>query len=300
MSQVQACSALSMAESAAHSEQRRAYTYRWDALDQALAEGRRDVCGNIDAQNSQGSTALHIAANAGRTSTVRALVAAGASLNLRDEPGWTPLARACGGGHHECVAALVAAGADLNVTFNDEIKETALSAAAEYSGSVRCIQILLDAGAPVNGPRDAWSGLHGAVWGSRRNKTKSEDCISTLLKAGADINAVDHLRRSPLHLAMVVETDQRLEHHPCRLVATLLRNGARLEAPDELPTEDIEGELETRATMYVDAVRFDGGIVRYEKMRRAPFITALTRCFPLPSDTIPLIVEFWVRRALEY
>ena len=51
---------------------------------------------------------------------------------------------------------------------------------------------------------------------------------------------------------------------------------------------------------YVDAVRFDGGIVRYEKMSRAPFITALTRCFPLPSDTIPLIVEFWVRRALEY
>ena len=300
MSQVQACSALSMAESAAHSEQRRAYTYRWDALDQALAEGRRDVCGSIDAHTSSGSTALHIAANAGRTSTVRALVAAGASLNLRDEPGWTPLARACGGGHHECVAALVAAGADLNVMFNDEIKETALSAAAEYNGSVRCIQILLDAGAPVNGPRDAWSGLHGAVWGSRRNKSKSEDCISTLLKAGADINAVDHLRRSPLHLAMVVETDQRLEHHPCRLVATLLRNGARLEAPDELPTEDIEGELDTRAMAYVDAVRFDGGIVRYEKMRRAPFITALTRCFPLPSDTIPLIVEFWVRRALEY
>ena len=138
MSQVQA---LIMAQSAAHS----GGAYTWDALDQALAEGRRDVCGSIDAHTSSGSTALHIAANAGRTSTVRALVAAGASLNLRDEPGWTPLARACGGGHHECVAALVAAGADLNVMFNDEINETALSAAAEYTGSVRCIQILLDA-----------------------------------------------------------------------------------------------------------------------------------------------------------
>ena len=132
MSQVQACSALSMAESAAHS----GGAYTWDSLDQALAEGRRDVCGNIDA--SDGRTALHIAANAGRTSTVRALVAAGASLNLRDEPGWTPLARACEKGHHECVAALVAAGADLNVMFNGEIGETALSAPPANLTTNRC------------------------------------------------------------------------------------------------------------------------------------------------------------------
>ena len=270
----------------------------WPEFEELLATGA--LSGDIDELDPGHNTALHIAAYAGRTSAVRALVAAGASINIRDWTGWTPLALTCRGGHHECVAVLVAAGADLNVMHNDNINETALSAAAEYNGCVRCIKILLDAGARVNGPRDTWSSLHGAVWGSGLNKTKSEDCISVLLKAGADINALDRHKRSPLNIAMVIETDARLEHHPCRLVATLLRNGARLEAPDELPTEDIEGEQDTRAMAYVDAVRFDGGIVRYEKMRRAPFITALTRCFPLPSDTIPLIVEFWVRRALEY
>ena len=61
MSQVQACSALSMAESAAHS----GGAYTWDALDQALVEGRRGVCGSIDAHDSHGRTALHIAAHAG-------------------------------------------------------------------------------------------------------------------------------------------------------------------------------------------------------------------------------------------
>ena len=147
MSQVQACSALSMAESAAHS----GGAYTWDSLDQALAEGRI-IAGSIDAQDfhgttAHGTTALHIAAEAGRTSTVRALVAAGATLNVRKIFGWSPLTGAC-------------------------------------------------------------------------------------------------------------------------------REG----------------------------LRQAGGIVRYEKMRRAPFITALTRCggFPIPSDTIPLVVEFWVRRALEY
>ena len=187
------------------------------------------MAGSIDAHDSHGNTALHIAAKLGRTSTVRALVAAGASLNLCGGRGWTPLARACREGHPECAAVLVAAGADLNVLCS-QMNETALSAAAEYSGCVRCIRILLDAGAHVDGPRDSWGPMHGAVWGSRRDKSKSEDSINALLRAGADINAMDHLRRSPLYLAMYVETDRRLEDHPCRLVTTLLRKGARLEA----------------------------------------------------------------------
>ena len=297
MSQVHA---LQAAESAARGDG--TYTLEWDSLDKALAEGRI-MAGSIDAHDSNGTTALHIAVDAGRTSTVRALVAAGASLDVRRYSAWSPLTDACRWGHHECVAVLVAAGADVNM-MHGNLNESVLSVAAERSGCLRCIRTLLNAGARVNGPPNSWSPLHGAVWGSGRefgrDRSKSEDCVNALLRAGADINAMDHLRRSPLYLAMYVETDRRLEDHPCRLVTTLLRKGARLEAPDELPTQNKDGEGNSRAIAYVNAVRQAGGIVRYEKMRRAPFITALTRCFPLPSDTIPLVVEFWVRRALEY
>ena len=285
---------LHAAESAAHSEG----AYTWDALDQALVEGRRGVCGSIDAHDSHGRTALHIAAHAGRTSTVRALVAAGATLNARTRYGWSPLTDACKEGHHECVAVLVAAGADIHVSTPVPTDKSPLSLAAR-AGCLRTIHLLLNAGASARTPSGVWGPLHGAVWGQRAET--SCDCVVDLLRAGADINAVDHFRRSPLHLAIHTENDQRLDDRPCRLVTTLLRMGARLQAPDELPhVNDWPGNGCTRAIAYVNAVRQAGGIVRYEKMRRAPFITALTRCFPLPSDTIPLVVEFWVRRALEY
>ena len=53
---------------------------------------------------------------------------------------------------------------------------------------------------------------------------------------------------------------------------------------------------------YFDAIRRAGGYARYEAMRRAPFVAALTRCggFPLPSEMISIVVAFWVQHALEY
>ena len=310
MSQVQAGSALDMAGTAArktHPGFLAVYTggdgpYTWDSLDQALTEGRRDVCGSIDARDIDGYTALHLAAKFGRTSTVRALVAAGASLNIRDDEGWTPLQKACSCWPvfpiPELVAVLVAAGADIHVSNPVPTNNSPLSLAAR-AGCLRTIRLLLNAGASARTPSGVWGPLHGAVWGQTA-ETRC-DCVVALLRAGADINAADHYGRSPLHLAINNQNDERLDDHPSRLVTTLLRKGARLQAPDELPhVNDWPGNGCTRAIAYVNAVRQAGGIVRYEKMRRAPFITALTRCFPLPSDTIPLVVEFWVRRALEY
>ena len=100
---------------------------------------------------------------------------------------------------------------------------------------------------------------------------------------------------------MQVENDEHLDDRPCRLVTTLLRKGGEVQASVYLRFElDWELMESKRAIEYVYAVRRAGGIARYEAMRRAPFVAAFTRCFPLPSDTIPLVVAFWVRRALEY
>ena len=195
-------------------------------------------------------------------------------------------------GRHDCVDALVAAGANVNVSV-PPTGDSALTSAADR-GCLRTIQLLLNAGASARTPSGVFGPLHAAVYGLSTRATC--DCVVALLRAGADITAVDHRGRSPVVLAIM-----SAENHPARRwVPTLLRKGARLPAPDEeirmYPSQQIDPKL----LAYVDAVRQAGGIVRYEKMRRAPFVTALTRCFPLPSDTIPLVVEFWVRRALEY
>ena len=275
-----------------------AWPNTWEELEAQLGAG---VSVDIDARDAYGFTALHLAADAGRTSALHALVSAGASLDIIGGRAlgmpMTPLMFAIYSGQYECADALVTAGADINVSV-PPTGESALATAAER-GCLRTIHLLLNAGASVRTPSGVWGPLHGAVWG--QTAETSCDCVVALLRAGADINAADHMLRSPLNLAIHIENDERLDDRPCRLVTTLLRNGARLQAPNELPhVNDWPGNGCTRAIAYVNAVRQAGGIVRYEKMRRAPFITALTRCFPLPSDTIPLVVEFWVRRSLEY
>ena len=292
----------------------------WEALDSALKSRRLDVCGStIDASDRHGVTALHLAANAGRVSTVRALIRRGASVdpctvevegddeeeeedeefNAGDwqaDSGWTPLLLACRGGHHECVSVLVAAGASVHASVDrnsgGDCVESTLTLSAE-TGDSRSLQMMLDAGAPVHVPANSWSPLHAATWGGGE---VNEECIMALLRAGADINAVDHVERSVLELAI----QPRNPRGP-RLVSTLLRKGARPLAADCGVLDYYSIKVENpQIVAYFDAIRRAGGYARYEAMRRAPFVTALTRCFPLPSDTIPLVVEFWVRRALEY
>ena len=292
----------------------------WEALDSALKSRRLDVMGTIDASDRHGVTALHLAANAGRVSTVRALIARGASLDPctvavedgdDDEEeeefagdwqthygGWTPLLLACRGGHHECVSVLVAAGASVHasvdVSSSGDCVESTLTLSAE-TGSLRSLQMVLDAGASVHVPANSWSPLHAAIWG--RGEARYE-CVAALLRAGADANALDHVGRSVLELAV----QPRRAGTP-RLISTLLRKGARPLAADSavLSYYDIK-VYNPQIITYFDAIRRAGGYARYEAMRRAPFVAALTRCggFPIPDDMMSIVVAFWVRRALEY
>ena len=282
----------------------------WDKVDKLLAEGRGGDMNAIDSKSRY--TVLHYAAEAERTSTVLALVAAGASLEpprSDAERCWTPLMLACRGGHHECVEALVEAGAPLNTILRWTVVYTALICAAE-TGNLRSVRALLAAGAIATAPNEAWPPLRAAIYG------KSAECVKAVLRAGAhaDINATYFSGRSPLGLAMSVELSCRSgsftggKSNP-RLVSILLRAGAPLPAPDDRGLLELrvdamnEGNLEEceKLFAYLGAVRSAGGIVRYENLRRAPFVAALARCggFPIPGDTIPIVAAFWVRRALD-
>ena len=87
------------------------------------------------------------AARTGNIDRVRELIAAGANVNQQDIDGWTPLHLAAYNGHQAVVQALIAAGADVNQQDNDG--RTPLHRAACY-GHQEVVQALIAAGANVN------------------------------------------------------------------------------------------------------------------------------------------------------
>ena len=68
---------------------------------------------SVDATDSEGNTALHLAAANDRPSAIGTLVKGGASVDAANQVGWTPLMQAARHGHSAAVAALLQARADV-------------------------------------------------------------------------------------------------------------------------------------------------------------------------------------------
>ena len=96
--------------------------------------------------SSDGFTALHFAAFFGKPEAARALIAAGAGVNVysTNELRVQPLHSAAAGRHHEVCRILIASGADVNGTQRHEF--TPLHAAAQL-GDDELVELFLSAGA---------------------------------------------------------------------------------------------------------------------------------------------------------
>lgn len=123
---------------------------------------------------------LHYAAWAGSAEAVRALVKAGASLEIRDEHGFTPMHMAAYRSA-EAVRALADAGADLEARAEDG--ETPMHLAA-LTGTAGTILALAEAGADLEARTDyGTTPMHAAA------NSGSVETVQALLDAGADAAA---------------------------------------------------------------------------------------------------------------
>jgi hypothetical protein len=141
---------------------------------------------DINATNSHGLSALHEAAYHGHADVVRALVASGADLELRDRNDLTPLAMACnrGGAAAEAGAmALIAAGADVTATRAADGLTPLGAAAGPGAGSVALLAALVERGASVNGPAGTdWPPLLDAA------KNNHPAAVAFLVEHGANLH----------------------------------------------------------------------------------------------------------------
>ena len=136
---------------------------------------------DVNATQSDGSSALLYAVYAGDIELVKLLLAAGADANHGNEYGAMPMAEAAMQGNVEIMQLLLEHGA-LPDQANLE-GETALMIAAR-SGNLPAAELLLEQGAAVNA-KESWGGQSALMWAAAQSQP---DMLKLLLAHGADVN----------------------------------------------------------------------------------------------------------------
>ncbi|XP_035782739.1 transient receptor potential channel pyrexia-like isoform X3 [Anopheles albimanus] len=191
-----------------------------------------DLGADIFFCDSNGLSALHLAAFSGSTECTRYLLSNGLDANF--QPKWyTPLHCAAFGNSLSTAELLIANGARLDIPTNKQQCEESLLHCAVRSNAIDCLRLFIAKGADVNSlHRNGTNAIHLAadlghghclaallecptadtnvrVRQGDKQMTALHlaadegnlDCVTLLLSKGADVQARNHRGFSPLHLA---------------------------------------------------------------------------------------------------
>jgi len=149
------------------------------------------------------------------------LVADGAKLEVVDASGFTPAMEAAYKSMNKVLEAIIAAGGDLSAKSTERSMIPGLNALmwAAYAGNAQGVEALVAAKADVKA--QGYNNKTALHFAARTNL----ETVTTLVLAGADINAVSGDGRTPLFEAV-------LKNDNVKIVQFLLDKGASLEAKD--------------------------------------------------------------------
>jgi len=187
-------------------------------------------------QCKQGKSALHFAIECipRDMGIVKALLGAGANVNLSDDDDWTPLHYASRWGDAEVAKLLLDRGAD--VSLPDSEGDLPIHIATRY-GNEEMLRVLLNAGSNPN-IKDGSAKtplLIAVIWGH-------VGIIKLLLKAGVEVDARDSRGRAALHYL-----DQHGDHPQTQEIAlALLKAGASVYTKDNTNHTPIESVRRAR------------------------------------------------------
>lgn len=145
----------------------------------SLMQKRADV----NAPQTDGTTALLWAVRYDDTATADALIRAGANVSRANRDGATPLQLASMNGSAAMIEKLIKAGADPNAPLTPS-GDTALMMAAR-TGTTKALNVLIESGASVNA-KEAWGGTTPLMWAVSE---RHPDAVKLLLDHGADVHA---------------------------------------------------------------------------------------------------------------
>jgi ankyrin repeat protein len=236
---------ISATSTAATTETSLQLAVRYDRLD--MAELLVEHGANLDIRTSKGDTALHIAAKNDAIRCLKHLLDAGAEVDAQNYNNFTVLHMAASAGRTEAVKLLIDAGADPNIVTPNSHNALELAIMAQrkpvveflathsrmnltagapvsfaaLTGSLDLLEILLDAGAPINDPygESQVTPLHMAA---SYNKGVA---LRFLVMRGAQVEAVDAFYNTPLIRAAFTNSLDSAE--------TLVSLGANLEHQNE-------------------------------------------------------------------
>lgn len=148
---------------------------------------------NINIQNEEEESPLHVAVQKNNRKISVLLLAQRHPLNLLDRNGRTPLHIALLAGHKELASMLIGNGADLTLKDNKDWQPVHMAA---YANDLHHLGLLIEKGANVNATGESgMTPLHYAA------QNANLPMIEYLLAAGADKTIEDYFGRTPYKIA---------------------------------------------------------------------------------------------------
>ncbi len=187
------------------------------ALHLAANYGHKDVAelllanrAKVNAKNNNGATPLHSAAGAGDKDTAELLLANKAEVDAKTTDGRTPLHIAALAGRTKMAELLLASKAEVNARDNDG--RTPLHWVAGFTDHKDVTELLLASKAEVNAKDNGgWTPLHWAAANGNKNVLESLLANKAEVNAKADLNGMADAGETPLHNAVRMKRQEVAE-----------------------------------------------------------------------------------------